>query len=78
MPVFVRNSLGSKQPRPPVVVSHRLLPPIKPVIGAMLPLARMGEAHELLENGSARGLRGKVVIDVSGEAGALPTSVRAG
>lgn len=41
---------------------------VKPVIGATLPLARMGEAHELLENGSARGLRGKVVIDVSGEA----------
>jgi NADPH:quinone reductase len=43
---------------------------VKPVIGATLPLARIGEAHELLENGSARGLRGKVVIDVSGEAGA--------
>lgn len=43
---------------------------IKPVIGATLPLARMSEAHELLENGSAQGLRGKVVIDVSGEAGA--------
>lgn len=43
---------------------------VKPVIGATLPLARMGEAHELLENGSARGLRGKVVIDVSGEASA--------
>lgn len=43
---------------------------VKPVIGATLPLARMGEAHELLENGSARSLRGKVVIDVSGEAGA--------
>ncbi|WP_313605941.1 zinc-dependent alcohol dehydrogenase family protein [Rhizobium sp.] len=43
---------------------------VKPVIGATLPLARIGEAHELLENGSARGLRGKVVIDVSGEASA--------
>ncbi len=43
---------------------------VKPVIGATLPLARIGEAHELLENGSERGLRGKVVIDVSGEAGA--------
>ncbi|MBB4439985.1 MULTISPECIES: zinc-dependent alcohol dehydrogenase family protein [Rhizobium] len=43
---------------------------VKPVIGATLPLARMGEAHELLENGSTRGLRGKVVIDVSGAAGA--------
>ncbi|MBY5420934.1 zinc-binding dehydrogenase [Rhizobium leguminosarum bv. viciae] len=43
---------------------------VKPVIGATLPLARIGEAHELLENGSARGLRGKVVMDVSGEASA--------
>ncbi|RXD04821.1 NADPH:quinone oxidoreductase [Sphingomonas sp. UV9] len=50
---------------------------VKPVIGATLPLARMGDAHELLENGSARGLRGKVVIDVSGEAGALPTAEQA-
>nr|WP_294167510.1 zinc-dependent alcohol dehydrogenase family protein [uncultured Sphingomonas sp.] len=41
---------------------------VKPVIGATLPLARMGEAHDLLENGAARALRGKVVIDVSGEA----------
>ncbi|KAG9608581.1 hypothetical protein KCV01_g4356, partial [Aureobasidium melanogenum] len=37
---------------------------VKPVIGAVLPLARMGEAHELLETGGARGLRGKVAIDV--------------
>lgn len=43
---------------------------VKPVVGATLPLARIGEAHELLENGSARGLRGKVVIDVSGAASA--------
>ncbi|WP_017956997.1 zinc-dependent alcohol dehydrogenase family protein [Rhizobium leguminosarum] len=43
---------------------------VKPAIGATLPLARIGEAHDLLENGSARGLRGKVVIDVSGEASA--------
>ncbi len=49
---------------------------VKPVIGATLPLARMGEAHDLLENGFARGLRGKVVIDVSGEA-ALPPVERA-
>ncbi len=46
---------------------------VKPVIGATLPLARMGEAHELLENGTARGLRGKVAIDVVGEALALPS-----
>lgn len=46
---------------------------IKPVIGAVLPLARIGEAHELLEAGSSRGLRGKVAIDVVGETVALPT-----
>jgi NADPH2:quinone reductase len=46
---------------------------IKPVIGAVLPLARVGEAHELLEAGSARGLRGKVVIDVVGQTVELPT-----
>ncbi|MFZ1426412.1 MAG: zinc-dependent alcohol dehydrogenase family protein [Geminicoccaceae bacterium] len=45
---------------------------VKPVIGATLPLARMGEAHDLLENGTAWGLRGKVAIDVVGEALALP------
>jgi NADPH:quinone reductase len=39
---------------------------VKPVIGANFPLASMGEAHELLENGRAHGLRGKVVIDVVG------------
>ncbi len=46
---------------------------VKPVIGATLPLARMSEAHDLLENGAARGLRGKVAIDVTGEALALPS-----
>ncbi|MBL6080112.1 zinc-dependent alcohol dehydrogenase family protein [Belnapia sp. T18] len=50
---------------------------VKPVIGATFPLARIGEAHDLLENGSTRGLRGKIVIDVSGEAGALYPSQRA-
>ncbi|GGD40138.1 zinc-dependent alcohol dehydrogenase family protein [Aureimonas glaciei] len=45
---------------------------IKPVVGAVLPLARLGEAHELLENGRARGLRGKVVIDVVGQTVTLP------
>ncbi|MFC7556622.1 zinc-dependent alcohol dehydrogenase family protein [Pseudoroseomonas wenyumeiae] len=44
---------------------------VKPVIGAAFPLERMGEAHDLLENGRTHGLRGKVAIDVSGEAGAL-------
>ncbi|MBB4858732.1 NADPH:quinone reductase-like Zn-dependent oxidoreductase [Novosphingobium chloroacetimidivorans] len=45
---------------------------VKPVIGATLPLARMGEAHELLENGSAYELRGKVAIDVAGDTVVLP------
>lgn len=45
---------------------------IKPVIGAVLPLARIGEAHELLEAGSSRGLRGKVAIDVAGQTGDIP------
>ncbi|WP_338661990.1 zinc-dependent alcohol dehydrogenase family protein [Pararoseomonas sp. SCSIO 73927] len=46
---------------------------IRPVIGAVLPLARIGEAHELLENGGSRGLRGKVAIDVAGGTVQLPT-----
>jgi len=46
---------------------------IKPVIGAVLPLARVGEAHELLEGGSSRGLQGKVAIDVVGQTVELPT-----
>lgn len=46
---------------------------IRPVIGAVLPLARVGEAHELLESGGARGLRGKVAIDVEGQTVDLPT-----
>jgi len=45
---------------------------VKPVIGATLPLARMGEAHALLEQGAARGLRGKVAIDVAGQTVDLP------
>lgn len=39
---------------------------VKPVIGATLPLSRMGEAHALLENRGSHALRGKVVIDVAG------------
>lgn len=39
---------------------------VKPVIGAVLPLARMGDAHDLLENGARHSLRGKVAIDVAG------------
>lgn len=46
---------------------------IKPVIGAILPLARIGDAHDLLENGGSRGLRGKVAIDVTGTTLQLPT-----
>lgn len=46
---------------------------IKPVIGAVLPLARVGDAHELLEGGSSRELRGKVAIDVAGQTVRLPT-----
>ncbi len=41
---------------------------VKPVIGAVLPLERMGDAHQLLENGTRHGLRGKVAIDVAGGA----------
>ena len=46
---------------------------IKPVIGAVLPLARVGDAHKLLEGGISRGFRGKVVIDVVGQTVELPT-----
>jgi NADPH:quinone reductase-like Zn-dependent oxidoreductase len=45
---------------------------VTPVIGAVLPLARMNEAHELLENGGSRRLRGKVAIDVAGQTVVLP------
>lgn len=45
---------------------------IRPVVGAVLPLARIGAAHELLENGGSRGLRGKVAIDVVGQTVELP------
>jgi NADPH:quinone reductase len=41
---------------------------VRPVIGAVLPFERLAEGHEVLETGSRRGLRGKVAIDVSGEA----------
>ena len=42
---------------------------VKPVVGAVLPFTEVGKAHELLERG---GVRGKVAIDVSGEAAAGP------
>lgn len=45
---------------------------VRPVIGATLPLARMGEAHELLENRRSYVLHGKVAIDVAGDTAALP------
>ncbi|UHD46984.1 zinc-dependent alcohol dehydrogenase family protein [Aureimonas altamirensis] len=45
---------------------------IKPVLGATLPLARVGEAHDLLENRGRRKIRGKIAIDVAGETVSLP------
>jgi NADPH:quinone reductase len=45
---------------------------VKPIIGATLPLARIGEAHELLENRRYHKLRGKVAIDVAGQTVLLP------
>ena len=44
---------------------------VRPVIGAVLPLERLAEGHTVLETGSRRGLRGKVAIDVLGEAEAI-------
>ncbi|CAN5683230.1 zinc-dependent alcohol dehydrogenase family protein [soil metagenome] len=48
---------------------------VKPIIGATLPLARMGEAHEILENRRSFALRGKIAIDVTGETVALPPRI---
>jgi len=48
---------------------------VTPVIGATLPLARVGEAHDLLENRRSYALRGKVAIDVAGETIALPPRI---
>ncbi|KMO73341.1 zinc-dependent alcohol dehydrogenase family protein [Mycolicibacterium chubuense] len=45
---------------------------VRPIIGATLPLARVGEAHELLENRRSYVLHGKVAIDVAGDTVALP------
>jgi len=42
------------------------------VLGATLPLARVGEAHDLLENRGRRKIRGKIAIDVAGETVSLP------
>lgn len=60
--VFTRQSRGKLDALTSLV--ERGL--IKPVIGATLPLARMSEAHELLENRRSRQLRGKVAIDIAG------------
>jgi NADPH:quinone reductase-like Zn-dependent oxidoreductase len=45
---------------------------VKPVVGAVLPLPRVGEAHELLENRQSYALHGKVAIDVAGDTVVLP------
>jgi NADPH:quinone reductase len=45
---------------------------VKPVVGATFPLARIGEAHDLLENKRSYVLHGKIAIDVTGETLALP------
>lgn len=67
--VFTRQNRG-KLDTLTSLIERRL---IKPVIGAVLPLARVGEAHDVLEGGSARGLQGKVAIDVVGQTVQLPT-----
>jgi NADPH:quinone reductase len=48
---------------------------VKPVIGATLPLARVSDAHELLENRRSYALRGKVVIDVAGDTVDVPPRI---
>ncbi len=48
---------------------------VRPVIGATLPLARMGEAHELLENRRSYVFHGKFAIDVVGDTVVLPRRV---
>lgn len=45
---------------------------VRPVVGATLPLARMGEAHQILEDRRSYALRGKIAIDVAGGTVALP------
>jgi NADPH:quinone reductase-like Zn-dependent oxidoreductase len=67
--VFTRQNRGKLDALTALVERGR----IKPVIGAVLPLARIGDAHDLLENGGSRGLRGKVAIDVAGGTVTLPT-----
>ncbi|WP_448501257.1 zinc-dependent alcohol dehydrogenase family protein [Sphingomonas sp.] len=67
--VFTRQNRGKLDALTTFVERGR----IRPVIGAVLPLDRIGDAHDLLENGGSRGLRGKVVIDVVGGTLSLPT-----
>ncbi len=45
---------------------------VRPVVGATLPLSRVGDAHALLENRRSYSLRGKVAIDVVGDTLDLP------
>ncbi len=60
--VFTRQNRGKLDALTNLVESGL----VKPVIGATLPLARMGEAHDLLENARSHGLRGKVAINIAG------------
>lgn len=46
---------------------------IRPAVGAVLPLARMADAHRLIEAGGSSGLRGKIGIDVIGDTVRLPS-----
>ena len=66
--VFTRQSRG-KLDALTALVERGL---VRPVVGATLPLARVGEAHDLLENRQSYVLHGKVAIDVAGETVVLP------
>ncbi|MGF7151448.1 NADPH:quinone reductase-like Zn-dependent oxidoreductase [Sphingomonas zeicaulis] len=46
--------------------------PVRSVVGAVLPLARVGQAHEVLGGRSTYALRKKVAIDVVGGTVSLP------
>lgn len=69
--VFTRQSRG-KLDALTTLVERGL---VQPVIGATLPLARIGEAHELLENRRSYAMRGKVAIDVAGDTAEIPRRV---
>ncbi|MGP1308709.1 MAG: zinc-dependent alcohol dehydrogenase family protein [Phycisphaerales bacterium] len=69
--VFTRQNLG-KLDALTTLVERGL---VKPVIGATLPLARMSEAHGILENRRSYALRGKIAIDVAGDTVALPPRI---